>query len=138
MDILVYAMGLIGNVGFGAACIPMAWKAYRSGRNEGIPVSAIWMFLIALSNFYGYLTLKHGYDPLVTLIGVVEITSWLTVWRYHYFPRREVVGISSCGTALYEEDLPFEQRIDRAVQRREQARKPTAMEFERKWDEDRH
>ena len=85
----VFLMGLVGNVGFAAACIPMAWKAWRSGRNEGIPPSSVWMFLIALSNFYGYLFFHYGYDPFTTIIGVVEIGSWSTVWWYNYFPRGE-------------------------------------------------
>ena len=87
----ILLLGLIGNIGFGVACIPMTWRTWQSGKNEGIPLSSAWTFLIAIVSFYGYLLATYPWNPLTNIIGIVEALSWMIVLWYSYFPRQPTV-----------------------------------------------
>ena len=78
-------MGLIGGGLFACACIPMAWHVYRKGNTTGIAPSSTWLFLVALSMYFGYLFAEFGWH-LPFVFGLVEIACWLVVLKYQLYP----------------------------------------------------
>lgn len=92
-------LGFVGGSLFGCACVPMAWKAWRTGTHGTTPTSAMWLFLSACITYFGYLFLRFGFH-FAFVIGIVETLCWLIVIRYRYWPRWDGVH---CTLARYQE-----------------------------------
>jgi len=84
---LLQACGVVGNLAFGFGCIPTAFKTLLAGKSIGTPVSLAWTLSTACLTFYTYMLGTYGLDPFIIFIGIIETFCWLTVLRYHYFPR---------------------------------------------------
>lgn len=84
---LLSAIGLLGGACFAYCGVPAAWKTARAGRSIGTPVSVAWMIVAGGVLMYLYLTALHGFDPILTFNYAVEVGSWATVVKYHYWPR---------------------------------------------------
>lgn len=80
-------LGAIANLLFSIACISMAWKTWRSGRDIGTPLSTMWTFFFFANAMFGvYLFGTFGPHWLFAN-AVVETLCWKLALWYHYFPR---------------------------------------------------
>lgn len=84
---LLKVFGVIGNILFGVAAWPAAWRTLRAGHSIGTPVSLAWTIELACFTFYAYVLGTYGADPLVVTTFLTETTAWSILLWYHYFPR---------------------------------------------------
>lgn len=80
-------IGLLAGFCFAYCGVPAAWATIKAGRSIGTPVSIAWMIVLGTISMYTYLTVLHGFDPILTLNYSVEGLSWGTIVWYHYRPR---------------------------------------------------
>ncbi len=86
MNWFLYALGTVGAVLFATACVPMAWKTFKLGRDIGTPLSTIWTFVLATLLFGIYLVGTIGLNVPTGMV-VIEFFCWSLALWYHYFPR---------------------------------------------------
>jgi hypothetical protein len=84
---LLKLSGLIGNILFGVAAWPTAWRTLRTGKSVGTPISLAWTIEIACFTFYAYVLGTYGADPMVLSTFFTETTAWTIILWYHYRPR---------------------------------------------------
>ncbi len=87
LNTLIEVAGSLGGFLFATACIPMAVKTIRAGRDIGNPISTIWTFVGATLLFSIYLIAKTGIDNAPSIFLVTEFVCWSIAAWYHYFPR---------------------------------------------------
>lgn len=80
-------VGLLGGLCFAYCGVPAAWKTWRSGHSLGTPISIAWMIVTGSILMYAYLTVLHGFNPVLTVNYSVEAISWAVVIWFHYMPR---------------------------------------------------
>jgi hypothetical protein len=86
-SVVLNGLGLIGNVAFGIACVPTAYKTVKVGKSIGTPVSLAWTLATACTCFYIYMVGTYGWNPMVWCVGLIETICYIIVLKYHYFPR---------------------------------------------------
>lgn len=84
---LTYVLGLLGGACFAYCGVPTAVQTYRAGKSVGTPVSVAWMISLGSLFMYSYLFRSYGFDLVLTINYAVELASWGTIVRFHYFNR---------------------------------------------------
>jgi hypothetical protein len=79
-------IGLLGGAGFAISGIPTALEAIKQKRVSFIPRITQWAVFLGAILMIIYLSLKNGFDWVVTLDYAITILCWGTVLRYEYFP----------------------------------------------------
>lgn len=78
--------GVGANALYATACVPMAWKTWRAGKDIGNPLVTMWTFFIANLLFTAYGIGSFGGEWPFTLL-LVEVICWGVALFYHYWPR---------------------------------------------------
>ncbi len=84
---IIEIMGLLGGLCFAYAGVPAAIATFKAGKSIGISVLTAWLIFAGTVFLYVYLFARNGFDPIITLNYFVEAVSWITIIKYHYFPR---------------------------------------------------
>jgi len=79
-------IGLLGGALFAVGCMPVAWKAIRTGKSVGTPLSTMWLLAVSLTLYSIYLFGSFG-AHLPFWFMIVELVCWSIALWYHYFPR---------------------------------------------------
>lgn len=84
---LLKILGLVGGFCFAYCGVPAAYATWKIGKSIGTPLSVAWMILVGSIAMYSYLTVKHGFDAILTINYSVEALSWGVIVFYSHFPR---------------------------------------------------
>lgn len=77
-------IGLLGGFCFAYCGVPVAYQTVKTGRSLGTPISIAWMISLGCVFLYSYLTIKNGFDLILTLNYSVEFISWMIIVLYYY------------------------------------------------------
>lgn len=75
----LHIAGVLGNAGFGIACLSLARRVWKAKNAHFVPPDTTALFLLGNIGFYTYLLGTYGFDPFYTFLGVIETGSWLMI-----------------------------------------------------------
>lgn len=81
-------LGFLGGICFACAGVPTAVGCYTSGKNVSIPVFMCWLMISGLILTYTYFCCLYGFNLVFTINFSIEFLCWVTILRFHFFPRK--------------------------------------------------
>lgn len=79
-------LGALAGIGFALCGVPAAWRCYRAGNANGVPILTAWLIFVSGIAMYFYLFFTYGWNPLLAVNYAVEVGSWGVVLSYRYMP----------------------------------------------------
>lgn len=85
---LIDSFGTIATILFISGTVFQAYKSYKDGHSESMSYGLLWSWFLGLFLMLTYVIFKIGFDPILIVNYLGQLTMVMIIKRYKYFPRK--------------------------------------------------